>query len=190
MTAKELIQNRRTIRKFLQKPIPAERLRAYIDCARLAPSGANLQPLRYVLVHTPEMVEKLFPLVRWAAYLAPDYNPKEEERPTAFIAVAAELSVRKSGYEADMGAAVENMILAAEEDGIGSCWMGAIDYEKISTLLELSDSQKLLCVVAMGYKDEQPEEVCVAEGDVKYYLKDGTLRVPKRPMDEVLLKEL
>ena len=184
----ELIKKRRTIRKFKNTPILPEQVSKYIDAARVAPSAANIQPLKYVSITSPEMVDKVFPLVKWAGYLAPDYNPKENEHPTAFVAVCADLSLRQSGYEVDMGAAVENLILAALSDGIGACWMAAIDFEKISELLELGENLKLLCVVALGYPDETPEETSLTQ-DVKYYVGDnGNLHVPKRSLEEVLIK--
>lgn len=191
MTLYELIKSRRTIRKFSQKTLCTEQLARYIDAARVAPSGANMQPLKYIAVTSAEMTQKIFPLVKWAGYLAPEYNPKEDERPTAYIAVCADLSIRTSGYEVDMGAAVENLILAALSDGVGACWMGAIDYEKISELLDIGDHLKLLCVVALGYPSETPEETEMADGSVKYYVGENeNLHVPKRALNEVLLKTL
>ena len=100
-----LIKSRRTIRKFEQKPISEEQLKMYVDAARVAPSGANLQPLKYVIVQNADMTDKLFPLLKWAGYLAPDYNPKEDEKPTAYIVVCVDEEIRKSGFEQDAGAA-------------------------------------------------------------------------------------
>lgn len=187
MNTYETILQRRTIRKFSQTQIPDENLKKYVNAARLAPSGANLQPVKYVIVQSADMVQKVFSHVRWAAYIAPEGNPKKGEEPTAFVAILADTAIRSAGYEADMGAAVASFILAAEEDGVGACWMGSIDYEKISELLELAPEQKLLCVVALGYKAEQPVAVEM-DNDIKYYKDEhGVLHVPKRKLDEVLV---
>ena len=189
MDLNTLIKSRRTIRKFRQERLSVSLLENFIDAARVAPSGSNIQPLKYIVVQSEEMTQKLFPLVRWAGYLAPNYNPSEEERPTAYIAVCADLSLRKEGYEPDMGAAVENLILSAFSNGVGACWMKAIDYEKISELLNLEKNLKLLCIVALGYPDESPQETEMKESDVKYYIgEDGELHVPKRTLAEVLVK--
>jgi len=191
MNIYELIKNRRTIRKFKQTPISEEQILRFIDAARVAPSGANLQPLKYIAVNTKEMTERLFPLVKWAAYLAPDYIPKEGEKPTAYIAVFSDLSIRKSGFEADMGAAVENLILAAFSEGVGSCWMGSVDFDKAAALLNPGKDLKLLCVVALGYPAESPEETAAEDGDIKYFLDEsGVLNVPKRDLKEILIKTL
>jgi len=185
----EFIKSRRTIRKFKQTPLTQEQIKGYIDAARVAPSAANLQPLKYIAVQSVEMVEKMFPLVKWAGYLAPDYNPKEDERPTAYIVVCADEGIRKNGYDLDIGAAVENIILAALSDGVGTCWMASIDRKEIKNLLEIPEDMVVSCVVALGYPSENPKEVEI-KNDIKYYLEEETLCVPKRSLDEVLLKTL
>ncbi len=188
MNINELLKARRTIRKFRQTPLSKEQLTRYIEMARVAPSAANLQPLKYIVVNSPEMTKKLFPLVKWAGYLAPDYDPGEGERPVAYIAVCADTSVRRTGYDIDVGAAVENIIISALSDGVGACWMGAIDRTKIGELLGLSENLVLSCVVALGYPAESPREAEVIDGNIKYYLDENkTLCVPKRAMEDVLI---
>ncbi len=188
MNTYELIQSRRTIRKFNRQSVSAEQLKRYINAARVAPSAANIQPLKYIAVQSCEMTQKIFPLVRWAGYLAPDYNPCENEQPAAYVAVCADLSLRKSGYELDAGAAAENLILTALEDGVGACWMGAISYEKISEFLGIAEPLKLLFVIALGYPAETPSEAS-CDGSIKYYVgSDGNLQVPKRSADDVIIK--
>ena len=76
MDVYQAIQNRRTVRRYEQTPLSIEQLRGYVDAARLAPSGANLQPLKYVIVHSAEMVRQIFEHVRWAAYIAPEGTPQ------------------------------------------------------------------------------------------------------------------
>ena len=191
MNIYELIKKRRTIRKFSQTPIDSELLTHFVDAARLAPSGANLQPLKYVIINSPEMTEKVFPLVRWAGYLAPDYNPNENERPTAYIAVFGDQEIKGNGFDIDLGAAVENLILTALSEGVGACWMGAIDYKKITTLLNPGNDLKLLCVVALGYPLENPTDTVMSDGCVKYFVdENGILNVPKRSLSEVIIKTL
>jgi nitroreductase len=190
MTISNAITNRRTIRKFKNTPIKSELLTKYINNARLAPSAANLQPLKYIVVESADMCEKLFPLLKWAGYLGGAYTPNEEERPTAYIIVCGDTSIRQSGYETDAGAAIENIILSALEDGIGTCWIASVDREETSKLLKLPQNLVISSVIALGYPAETPKEVEMSDGDVKYYLQDGTLCVPKRSMDEILLKVL
>ena len=70
----DIIRKRRTIRSFTQTPIEREKLDMMIEAARLAPSGANLQPLKYIVVDSKEGCEKLFPLTKWAGYTAPSFS--------------------------------------------------------------------------------------------------------------------
>lgn len=188
MNVIEFIKSRRTIRKFKQTPLSCEQLEKYIDVARVAPSAANMQPLKYVALHSKEMAEKVFPLLKWAGYL-PDYTPKKDERPVAYIVVCVDKSIRPNGAEADVGAAVENIILAALSDNVGSCWIGSVDREKLAELLDIGEMLSISCVLALGYPDESPMEVKVGE-DIKYYLDGETLCVPKRDIKEVLIKTL
>ncbi len=186
MDINELLITRRSIRKFKQEPIKKELLQKYVNVARVSPSAANLQPVKYAIVHSKEMTDKLFELTKWAGYLAPHYNPKEDERPTAYIVMLTDSNIRESGCDMDVGAAAQSIILSAYNDGVGTCWIASVDREKTSHLLNLSDNLKVSCVIALGYMAETPKEAEVTNGDIKYYLDDtNTLCVPKRSIEEV-----
>ena len=190
MTVKELIKKRRTIRKFENKPISKNQLTAYIEAARLYPSAANLQPIKYAVIADKEMTDKVFPTLKWAGYLKGEYTPKEEETPTAYIIVCVDTSISKSNYDMDVGAAVENIILSALEDGVGACWLASVDREKLSGIIALEENLTISCVVALGYPAENPTEIQKQNGDVKYFLQNGTLNVPKRSLEEIIIKAL
>jgi nitroreductase len=188
MNVYEAATQRRTTRKFMQQPIGRALLEKYIDAARLAPSGANMQPLKYVIVDEPVKIKQVFENVKWSAYIAPEGDPKEGERPVAFIVIMADTEIKKAGYELDAGAAAQSIFLTAWEDGVGTCWMGAIDRDKIKEVLKIPDRYVINTVIALGYMAEHP----VAEDmkdSVKYY-KDpsGVLHVPKRTLKDVLVE--
>lgn len=189
MTTSELIKTRRTIRKFQQKPISNKQIEKFIDLARVCPSGSNIQPLKYVAVTSKDMADKVFPNLKWAAYLAPNYTPKEDERPTAYIIVCADTNLRATGFERDEGAAVQSIILSALEEGIGSCWFASVDRPSLKKLLNLDDNIEISTVLALGYPSESPKEVSET-GDIKYYLDGNTLCVPKRSLDSILIDVL
>ena len=188
MTITELINQRRTIRKFEQKPLTIMQLENYVDMARVAPSAANLQPLKYALVAEKPMTDEVFKTLKWAGYLKGEYNPKENERPTGYIIICVDHNISKAGYELDVGAAVENIILTACAEGVGSCWLGSVERPKLKRILKLPDNLEISCVLALGYPKESPKEVKMENGDVKYYLEDGMLNVPKRSLDEIIIK--
>ncbi len=184
----EFIKSRRTIRKFDQTPLTKDQLETYIDAGRVAPSAANLQPLKYIAVQSAEMTEKVFPLLKWAGYLK-DYAPKEGEMPTAYIVVCVDKDICSNGGELDVGAAIENIILAALSDNVGACWIGSVERSRLKELLKIQDTLEISCVVALGYPKESPKEEEVTDS-IKYYLDEETLCVPKRSISDVLIKTI
>lgn len=186
MSLYELMLSRRSIRQFKPDPVSRSILEKLVNSARLAPSGANLQPLEFVVIDDEELRGELFPCLKWAAYIAPEGNPKPGCEPVAYVVILINLDVRKSGFERDVGAAVENMILTAWEERIGSCWIANADTSRIQKMLKVPENYKIDSVLALGYPDEEPvtEEM---KDSVKYW-KDskGCLHVPKRRLDEVL----
>nr|MDO8085259.1 nitroreductase family protein [Candidatus Sigynarchaeum springense] len=188
MDFNSIIYKRRTIRRFKQDAIPTETLRALVDYARLAPAGGNNQGLEYVIVKDKAICGKLFELVKWAGNL-PEHlrTPEQDRRPTAYIAVLFNTSIKK-GAEADAGAAVENILLGAVTLGLGACWMGAIDRGKIHKLLGLPTSHEVGYVISLGYPDEE-SVMEKYQGDFKYWKDDsGKMHVPKRSLDEIIFK--
>lgn len=184
MTVYELILKRRTIRKFENKPVEKESIVKMINAARVAPSAANLQPLKYIAVTSEKLCDEVFPLTKYAGYLK-DGAPKEGERPMAYIVVLEDETIRKEA-QADAGAAIENIILTALEDGITSCWVGSVDREALRKVLDIENHLAINSVIALGYPmQESVEEKFV--GDVKYFLDaNGKLHVPKRPIEDIL----
>jgi len=182
----ESITGRRSIRKFSRKLVPTEDLKELVKLGGLAASGMNVQPIKYIIA-TREKADSIFPHTRWAGYLKGKGSPLFEERPAAFILVLNDKNLRTSGYELDAGAAIQNILLGAHSMGLGTCWLGAIDYEKISEITDIGDKYKLISAIAVGY----PAQTSISEpagGDIKYYLdNEQVLHVPKRGLDEIIL---
>jgi nitroreductase len=182
----ELLILRRSIRQFKSKPISREVLEKLVNAARLAPSAANLQPLEFIVVDEEETRKKIFGCLRWAAYIAPQGDPRPGHEPMAYIVILVNTGIKEKGYEYDAGAAIENMILAAWGQGIGSCWLLSIERNKIQEILKIPMSYKIDSVLAMGYADEEPITE-IMEDSVKYW-KDSTgrLHVPKRKLEDII----
>ncbi len=181
------IMGRRSIRKFERKEVRLEELKELVKYGGMAASGMNVQPIKYIIVSSDEKASEIFPYTRWAGYLKGKGSPSFEERPAAFILVLNDNNLRKSGYELDAGAAVQNILLAAHSMGLGACWLGAIDYDKISEITKINSEYKLISAIAVGY----PAQISISEpskGDIRYYLDDeDVLHVPKRRLDEIIL---
>ena len=187
MQVYDAIMSRRTVRRFTQEEVPHDKLIRLVDCARMVAYGANLQPLKFALIESSNLCSKIFPHTKWAGYLE-NKGPKEGETPTAYLAILGDSDIKKS-FETDAGAAGMTVLLAAEEMGLGACWLGAIDRKQIAEILNLPAHLSLLYLIALGYPAENSRPVPMKNDDVKYfYTEDGVLNVPKRPLDEVLIK--
>lgn len=187
MEVPEAIRSRRSIRRFKQQPISHDVLCEAVDMARLAPSAANLQPLEFVVVDELDGCARLFNCLAWAGYVRPRRDPSPDQRPVSYVVVLVNTLICSSASAArDIGAAVENLILALAVEGIGSCWIGSINKAEIAEMLGVPDSLEVDSVVALGYPDEQPV-VEEASDSIKYWLDEAdVLHVPKRSLRGVL----
>ena len=189
MNVYDAIMKRRTIRKFEQKAVSEDNLVKLVDCARVAAYGANVQPLKFMIVNDSETLQKIYPMTKWAGYLT-DGAPKENERPMAYIAVLGDSSIKSNKmYEVEAGAAVTTMMLEAVEMGLGTCWLGAIQRDEIKKLLKLDENLDVVYLLAVGYPKQESKIVDMKDNDVKYYEdENGVINVPKRSLEEILIK--
>jgi len=183
------VSGRRTVRLFTGEAVDKDRLTAWIDAARLAPSAANKQPIVFGLVTQRDKVERVFKYTRWAGYLKGERTPSPDGLPGAWILFLIDKEISQSGYQHDVGAAAQSIQLCAWAEGVGSCWMGAIDRPGIMQELGLDEERYILdTVLALGVPAESPD-TCCAKGDIRYFLsEEGQLIVPKRPLEEVLMQ--
>jgi len=186
MNTIEAIKTRRSVRKFKQQEIPDNDLIDLIDCAHLAPSAANKQPLEYIIIKNSEIREQIFQTTKWAGYIAPKGTPVEGEKPTAFIVVLTD-NDRMSQWKAtrDAGAAIENILIAGQAKGIASCWIISADMEKVREILKIDAKYSVDSLIALGYPAEK-SVVCEMDNEVKYWKDDkGLMHVPKRPLKDI-----
>ena len=113
MSVMETLNTRRTYRRFAQKPVPQDVVDDMVEALRLSSCGANRQAVKLVVVQSPEMVAKVHPLVKWAAYLPPEQGaPKADEQPVMYLAVVQDSSI-PGDLNTDTGIALANITLAA-----------------------------------------------------------------------------
>jgi nitroreductase len=180
------IVRRRTIRKFRPEPVTRELLERLVDAARLAPSAANLQPLEFVAVDDAAVKAAIFPCLKWAAYIAPAGDPRPGEEPAAYVVTLVNSAIREKMFEYDIGAAMQSMILAALEEGVGSCWLLSIDRDKLRSVLGVPDGYRVDSVLALGYPAEDPTSEALTDSCKYWKDADGRLHVPKRALPSVL----
>lgn len=157
METLDCIASRRSVRKYLDVPVEAEKLARVLNAGRLAPSAGNLQDWKFVVVSEPGKVRKIAECCLKQFWI---------ETAPLVIVVCAELEKTKRFYGErgmefygvqDCAAATTQMLLAANDQGLGACWVGAFDDAKLRKCLEIPDEVKPLAVVTLGYADEKPE---------------------------------
>jgi len=182
----DLIAGRRTIRRFKPEPVGRALLERLVNVGRLAPSAANLQPLEFIAVDEKGPRADVFPCLKWAAYITPAGDPKPGEEPTAYIVTLANSKIRDKMFEYDIGAAMENMILAALAEGVGSCWLLSIDRETLRAVLGVPEDYRIDSVLALGYPAEEPAAEVMADSCRYWKDAEGRLHVPKRALGTVV----
>lgn len=192
MEFEELVYKRRTIRRFKSEPVSIDILKKLVDFGRVAPSASNVQAVEYIIVTNEDTRRDIFKQIRWAGSLAlEDRVPEEGRRPMAYIIVLLNTDIKKSS-ECDLSAAIQNILLGALNEGLGACWMGAIDRNEIHSLLKVPKKYNIGYVVSLGYPDEVSEivECKYSNKDSYKYWKDedGKMHIPKLSLKDVIHK--
>ncbi len=154
----EAIRLRRSVRKFTDVPVEWDKLGTIVDAARVAPSAGNLQSWRFIITDSHPKRKALAEACMNQSWM--------EEAPVHILIVMMMKKIRefygKRGtdlYAAQEAAmAAQNMMLAAHSVGLGSCFVGAFDEEKIIDIFSLPSDIKPMGIVALGYPAEEPEE--------------------------------
>jgi nitroreductase len=186
---RDLVTKNRSHRRFHQEvPVEMETLRELVDLARLSPSSANQQPLKYILSNDSEKNGLIFPHLSWAGYLRDWPGPEEGERPSAYIVILGDTQIRPP-FGCDHGIAAQSIMLGATEKGLGGCIIGSVNHQGLREALDIPARYEILLVLALG----KPKETVVIEpvgdqGSIKYWRDDdGTHHVPKRSLDQIIL---
>ncbi len=189
MDLRQLIEKTRTYRRFDEKhEITGETLVSLVDLARLSASGANRQPLKYVLVTEPAMRADVYSCLAWAGYLTTWEGPDPGERPTAYIVILGDKEISDS-FGVDHGIAAQSIMLGASEAGLGGCIIASVKKEKLRAVLNIPKDLEVLLVLALGKPVEKVVLETIANNDVKYWRDEKRVHhVPKRTLDEIILR--
>ena len=139
----ECIRKKRDVRDYREAEIPLPVLMRILEAGRLSGSAMNKQPWSFVLVRDKALMKRI-------AHLSP--TGQFLENVPAAIAIATDRS--NPFHEIDCGRCVQNMMLTAWNEGVGSCWVGGLDRPKISKLLELPSNKYLLTIIPLGYPEQ------------------------------------
>ena len=116
-------------------------------------------------------------------------GPREGERPSAYIIVLGDTGITGS-FGCDHGIAAQSILLGAVERGLGGCVISSIDRDVVRGSIGIPERFDILLVIALGKPKETVKiETVGPDGDVRYWRDyDGTHHVPKRSLEEILLK--
>ncbi|MCF6461844.1 nitroreductase family protein [Clostridium sp. Cult1] len=145
------IGGRRSIRKYSSKPVEEEKLLKVLEAARLSPSAKNRQEWRFIVVRELKTRMKLTEAIG---------QPFVGEAPIILVCCGTEVeSIMRGGqprYTVDLSIATAYMILEAYEQGLGTCWLGSYDENKVKEVLGIPEGVRIVAITPLGYPNESP----------------------------------
>lgn len=138
----EAIRRRKSVRTYAPTPVSKEKLERILEAARLAPSAENIQPWYFIVVMDPEKRRQIAKSGRFAGFL---------EEPPVVVVGCGDWKASPKWHPIDVTIAMQNMVLAATEEGLGTCWVGSFDEELVKRLLKIPEHLKVIALLAVGY---------------------------------------
>lgn len=145
----DVIRSRKSVRSYKNEDVEEEKLKQILEAARLAPSWANKQCWRYIIVNDKEKIQKL------ASGIINSWMK------SAKIVVVACADPKNSGtrnemdyYLVDVAISMQHLVLAATDLGLGTCWIGGFDETKVKKILEIPEKIKVVAMTPVGYPSE------------------------------------
>jgi nitroreductase len=148
----ELVKSRYACRAYEPRPIEPDKLLRVLEAVRLAPSGSNRQPWKFIVVHDPEVKRRLVHACANQRFVA-----------TAPVVVAGcglmpdrMMSCGVPGDPVDVAIALEHLSLAATAEGLATCWIGAFSQDEVRDVLGVPPTVKVIELMAIGYPADRP----------------------------------
>ena len=186
---RDLLYKTRTVRRYRRDELPTEEeLRFMVECARMTPSAANRQRVRFAFI-TGERADEAFDCVRFAGYLPECERPGYDDRAGAYLVLLSDLKEPDVHVSMDIGICAEACVLAAREQGYGACMIRSFDPKRIDALVGSPDGLYSNLVISIGRDAENADIVDMKNGDIRYYRDNATNTniVPKRTLDELIV---
>lgn len=148
----DTIYDRRSIRKYLDKPVNPDIVQEILRAAMHAPSGYNRQPWHFVVFDNKDTIKTVKEMHPYASSL--------ETAPVCIMVCGdTEKELAKGFYQVDCSAAIENMLLAAKALGLGTCWMGIYPWEETMAAFRekfnLPQNVEPFALIALGYAEKE-----------------------------------
>jgi nitroreductase len=181
---RDLVVKNRSYRRWHQDvAMESEALRELVDLARLSPSAANRQALKFILSNDSQKNAMIFPNLRI------DNDPIEGERPSAYVIILHDTGIQ-AWAQVDLGIAAQTIHLGAVEKGFGGVMVGNIDKDGLRKALDIPAHLEILLVLALGKpKEEMVIETMGADGSIQQWWDDSRARhVIKRPLSDLVVE--
>jgi len=167
MDVKTAIRTRRSIREYDPREVEEEKLVRVLESGRLSPSASNRQERRFIVIRDAGTRKALSVAARNQKFLA--------DAPVVIAACSVEkeyvMSCGQLAYPIDTAIAVDHMTLAAVEEGLGTCWIGAFDEKKVKEILNIPDEIRVVTLLPIGYPSDIPRPT------------------PRKSLDEIVMWE-
>jgi len=181
----EIIATRRTIRRFdPEKKIETAHLVEMVQLGSLAPCRLNKQGWEFIILNDQNENKIIFENILWGIK-NPSNKVFADSRyaPCAYIAILIDTNIKPSGFEYEVGACIQNIMIYAWSLRIGSVWLNSINREKLKTMLKIPDNKRLECLIGLGYPEHTSKTICQEGNNYSYFLDEAlNLVVPKKEL--------
>jgi len=150
----DVVRTRRSVRSYRSDHIPEEVLSRVLEAVRIAPSGSNRQPWRFIVVKDEEVKQRLVPACNGQSWIA--------DAPVIIVACGQDIHYNRGGYMEEMSVLVDvsiaftHLILAARAEGLGTCWIGAFNNNEVKKILGVPEDYNVVAITPLGYPEGQP----------------------------------
>lgn len=145
----DLIHKRESVRDYdPERPVPREIIEKILDAGRLAPSACNNQPWKFLVISSSDMLDKIKSCYKRDWF---------KEAPHIIVATGFKNQAWNRSYdgynsvETDVAIAMTHLILAAENEGVGTCWIAAYDPSMLKKVLDIDKNQQVFAITPLGY---------------------------------------
>lgn len=161
----KIVQERRSIRRYIEKPVERDKILLCLEAARLAPSADNSQPWRFLVLDDLDLKQRFCDEVFSGIYFVSKFAKKAP----VLIVILAQLNIiaHRVGKQIqnihfhllDIGISGEHIVLQAEELGLGTCWIGWFNTRKARKVLKIPREYKIVSLISMGYYEQKPSKL-------------------------------
>ncbi len=151
----ELIEKRKSVRQYSSDKVEGDKLERVLNAGRLAPSGKNIQAWKFIVTRDSDLKERLVEACK---------GQKHVGQADCVITVCVDETEVYQGhgnymtsFAVDGAVAMEHMMLAATEEGLGTCWIGAFYEDKVREVLEVPEPYRIVGLTPLGYPAVEPK---------------------------------